>query len=135
MMVMGLADGQNLAAQAEESLAELHKLLESLRKAEQGVEECTRLVRNATDALGQAEAAAIMDGIEGKNETERKASLRLKLAADPAYAEAQRLVAAYEASLSTEELRLSAIKHEMQYHRVRLDVAIARLNFLASLNK
>ena len=118
--------------QMDEGLGKLHDLLAEIFNDDEAEAEAKARIVAVREQLAIREAELLMEGVEGKNETERKAALRVKQDKD----EISRLIVdnlhRAESDLSAAQVRGGNLRREWQYYRLVVEVGMAKLAFLGS---
>lgn len=116
----------------EQSRDQLWKLLTEIEAADKAEALAKAALQGQRYQLELREAELLLDGVDGKNQTEREAALHVKLEGDSSYRLLMDNIFRSESDLSAAQVDGAALRREWQYHRLVLEVGIAKLGFLAA---
>ncbi len=115
----------------QEDLDALDRLAGEIPELEEQVAHAKATVAETEENLHWLESKVLMEGVEGKNEAERKAALVVAVEADEAYVTARTNYREVKTSVRLGEGELATARERQRFLYRRIDLRRAQLVFLA----
>ena len=115
-----------------EDLESLNRLLGQMEAVDKDEATVRKDITGQREQLARREAEILMEGVEGTNETQRKAALRVRQESDLECKAITNNLHKSESDLSAAQLRSASLGREWQFYKLRAQISMAKLAFMGS---